>query len=96
MKIVQFKLKKYDNNPGFCYTGLTDGQTSFFIHKEGVVAIHISPGKSFWNGKGEILIDFVKNHIQYRTCIYRINSKRSLGLKINNFVKECVRLSNEL
>ena len=95
MEIQKRIIKPYDNNSGFCYTGLMDGATSFYKHKEGVVALHLPKYYNFWNGKKEVLADFVYKGVEYRIGFDKIKNKRSLGLRINNFVKECIRLSNE-
>ncbi len=100
-KITKTKLRDNESNYGFCYTAFprsgakpfSYGRNSFFIHREGVVAIHYSPHKTFWNEEGEILLDFVKDKIMYRTCLEYAKGERSLALRINNFVKECINLN---
>ena len=94
MKIQQRKIRSSHNNSGFCYTGLMTGATSFYKHKEGVVALHLPKYGNFWNGEKEVLADFIFNEVEYRIGFDKIKNKRSLGLRINNFVKECIRLSN--
>ena len=95
MKIIQKVLKEYDNNPGFHYTGLTPGHTSFFRHKKGVVAIAFPSHGKFWLNTKEALVDFVLDGVVYTGGIDKINSERSLGLIIDRFVKECIKLSNQ-
>lgn len=94
MKIYKKRIKHYDNNKGFCYTGLMDGATSYYKHKEGVVALHLPKYGKFCNGDKEVLADFIYRGFEYRTGFDELKNKRSLGLRINNFVKECIRLSN--
>ncbi len=93
-EIIKRIIKPYDNNSGFCYTGLMDGATSFYKHKKGVVALHLPKYGNFWNGEKEVLADFIYKGVEYRTGFDKLKNKRSLGLRINNFVKECIRLSN--
>ena len=95
MKIIQKILKEYDNNPGFHYTGLTPGTTSFFIHKKGVVAILFPSYGKFWLNTKEALVEFIFDGVLYTGGIDKINSERSLGLIIDRFVKECIKLSNQ-
>ena len=90
MKIQKRIIKPYHNNRGFCYTGAT----SFYKHKEGIVALHLPKYGKFWNGKKEVLADFTYKGVEYRTGFDEIKNKRSLGLRINNFVKKCIHLSN--
>jgi gamma-glutamyl-gamma-aminobutyrate hydrolase PuuD len=95
MKIIQRVIKEYDNNPGYHYTGLRSGYTSFFIHKKGVVAILLPSYGKFWLNTKEALIEFILDGVMYTGGIDKINNERSLGLRIDRFVKECIKLSNQ-
>ena len=95
MEIQQYEIKTYDNNPGFSTDELMGGNTSYFKHKKGIVALNFCKKASFWWGTKEVLADFMFNGTHYRTGFDKIKNKRSLGLRIDKFVKECIRLSNE-
>lgn len=95
MEIQQYEIKTNENNPGFSPNELMDGNTSYFKHKKGVVALSFCKKGSFWLGKKQVLADFIFNGTYYRTGFDKIKNKRSLGLRIDKFVKECIRLSNK-
>ena len=68
----------------------TTEKLTFFIGKDMIVGIHIKINDKhggYWDKRMEVLLDAVYNGFSYRLGLEKYKSKRSLDLRINNFIK---------
>jgi hypothetical protein len=68
----------------------TTEELTFFKGKDMIVGVHIKVNDKeggYWDKRMEVLLDAVYNGFSYRLGLEKYKSNRSLGLRINNFIK---------
>jgi hypothetical protein len=83
MEVKARVLKKHNSNNhfGMCYMPIDSGKTTFYSHKKGIIGI------SFINDVfgNKIILEFIKDEIEYSARIKEFKSDRSLALLVSKF-----------
>jgi len=69
--------------------------SSYYIHKEGLIALDFSMKRDYWNGTKQVIATFCYKKVTYVTAFDYLKTDRSLAISLGKFVKECVSVNKK-